>query len=240
MINNYTLFNSNHTANTNTRPSSDFSNQVVGEKQSSNSIDKNNATVVAPQKNLHLSSRAEKLNALSNEFFKGGALTVIDVNALVERTYELGFISKNDYLKLSENSVSNETDNKIEKTSSTTLIDYINEFKERLDKLDDKELEQATPEEKESLVAMIKSLNSAQRILSDVEEAKRLPNFKSDLKETILIFKDIISSQAFNTMALDDKVNLTNITKTLEIVDQLSPQRLNNKKVDQYIEISLK
>jgi len=240
MINNYSWFNPSHTINANTQPSGDFSSQVVGDKQSTNIIDKNNETVVVTQKNLHLSSRSEKLNALSNEFFKSGSFTSADVNALVERTYELGFISKNEYLKLSENSVPEEIDNKIDKTSTTTLIDYINEFKERLDKLDDKELEQASPEEKESLGAMKQALNSAKRILSDVEEAKLLPNFKSDLKDTILIFKDIISSQAFNTMALEDKVNLTNITKTLEIVDQLSPQRLNNKKVNQYIDISLK
>ena len=189
MINNNTWLNPTHTTSTNARTNSDYSSQVTNDKQSLNSFENSNTTAVVPQENLHLSSRAEKLNALSNEFFKSGALTAIDVNALVERTYELGFISKNEYLKLSENSVSEETGNKMEKTSTTTLIDYIYEFKERLDKLDDKELEQATPEEKESLAAMIKSLNSAQRILSDVEEAKRLPNFKSDLKETILIFK---------------------------------------------------
>ena len=240
MINNYSLFNANHTANTNTRTSNDFSNQVVGEKHSSNTIDRNDTTAVVPQINLHLSSRAEKLNALSNEFFKGSSLTAVDVNSLVERTYELGFISKNEYLKLSENTVSEEVDNRIEKTSTATLIDYINEFKERLDKLDNEVLEQASLEERDSLAAMKKSLDSAQSILSDVEEAKLLPNFKSDLEDTILIFKDIISSQAFNAMALDDKVNLTNITKTLEIVNQLSPQRLNNKKVNQYIDISLK
>jgi len=240
MINNYSWFNPTQTTNTNTRPSNDLTSQVIDGQQSSQVIEKNSASEGSPQKNLHLSSRAEKLSALSNEFFKGGKFTTADVNALIERTYEFGFISKAEYLKLSENTVTDETNVQPEKTSTTTLIDYINQFKERLDDLDEQELEQSSPEELESLVAMKKALTSAKSILTDVEQAKQLPNFKTDLQDTIVIFKEIISSEAFNTMTLEDKVNLTNVAKTLEIVDQLSPQRLNNKKVNQYIDISLK
>ncbi|MFT5755963.1 MAG: hypothetical protein ACI9LM_000675 [Alteromonadaceae bacterium] len=240
MINNKPWFNPIYTTNTNARTHSDLSSQAIDGQQSSTAVDKNNSPETSPQKNLHLSSRAEKLSALSNEFFKSGALTSADVDSLVERTYEFGFISKAEYLKLSENSVTDEVNTQPEKTSTLTLIDYISIFKERLDNLDDQELEQASPEEKESLAAMKKALTSAQSILTDVEQAKLLPTFKTDLQDTITIFKDIIASDAFNTMALDDKVNLTNIAKTLDIVDQLSPQRLNNKKVNQYIDISLK
>jgi hypothetical protein len=240
MINNYSWFNPTNTTNTSTRPSNDVSGQVIDGQQSSLPSDKNTTSETSSQKNLHLSSRAEKLSALSNEFFKGNGFTAADVNSLVERTYEFGFISKAEYLKLSEGTATDETNVKPETTSTTTLIDYISKFKERLDDLDDKEFEQASPEEQESLLAMKKALTSAQGILTDVEQAKLLPNFKADLQETIVIFKDIISSEAFNTMELDDKVNLTNVTKTLEIIDQLSPQRLNNKKVNEYIDISLK
>jgi hypothetical protein len=240
MINNYSWFNPTNTTNTTTRPSSDVSSQVIDGQKSPLPVDKHSASEASPQKNLHLSSRAEKLSALSNEFFKGNAFTAADVSSLIERTYEFGFISKEEYLNLSENKLSDEISDQPEKTSTTTLLDYINKFKERLDDLDDEEFEQASPEEQESLVVMKKALSSAQSILNDVEQAKLLPNFKADLQETMVIFKDIISSEAFNTMELDDKVNLTNVTKTLEIIDQLSPQRLNNKKVNEYIDISLK
>jgi len=237
MINN-TWFNPAPTVYT--PPSSDLSGQVIDEKKSSSSVDDNHMAADSSQKSVHLSNRAEKLSALSNEFFQGGTLASQDVDALIERTYEYGFISKSEYLKLSENSASETVNNQADKTSTTSLIDYINEFKERLNNLDETEFEQATPEEKESLTAMKKALDSAQSILSDIEQAKLSPNFKTDLQDTIIIFKDIINSEAFATMELDDKVNLTNVEKTLEIIDTLSPQRLTNKKVNQYIDISLK
>ena len=75
-------------------------------------------------------------------------------------------------------------------------------------------------------------------IISDVEEAKRESDFKESLQATLSTLKDTVEVPAFEKIPLDDKVGLSKVYQTLEIVDQLSPQRLNNAKLNKYIDLS--
>jgi len=195
--------------------------------------------------NLYLSNRAQKINAISKEFFSGDTLNFDDVESLKERVYQLGLISKNEYSSLT-NSLS-ETNNESSEHEDQTmsLVNYIGGLLERL-KTDDNENNDdeiqdsasSTAEQSKSLTALIKALESAKSILSNVEDAKRATDFKTTLQESLSLLKETIEAPSFEKIPLDDKIALSKVYQTLEIVDQLSPQRLNNDKINKYIDLS--
>ena len=77
-------------------------------------------------------------------------------------------------------------------------------------------------------------------MLSNIEEQKLQPDFQSTLKSTLALLNETISDPSFESLPLEDKVGLSKVHQTLEIVDRLSPQRLNNDKVNQYIKLAFK
>lgn len=202
---------------------------------------------------LYLSSKAQKLNALTDEFFSGKGISSFDVDALVERVYQYGLISKSEYSGLSDKNATNVnaigSGQPSEKISTQTLVDFIDDFQQRLEHSEDDDevssdttTEQAeqVEEENQALTDLKTALEQAKTILSDVELAKQSPDFKQNITQTIDTFKGIITTTAFEKMSLDDKVSLSNVEKTLEIIDKISPSRLSNSKVNQYMNISLK
>ena len=76
--------------------------------------------------------------------------------------------------------------------------------------------------------------------LKDIETAKVSPDFKESLNQTITALKDTIKTEVFERLPLDDKVNIVKITKSLDIIDKVTAQRLTNSKVNLYLDISMR
>jgi len=166
------------------------------------------------QNSLYLSSKSQKINSISKEFFSGNSLDFIDVEKLKERVYQLGLISKDEYSKLTKDSSSIDANSVANDNSTVGLTNFIGD--------------------------LITALKSAKSIISNVEDAKRETDFKATLHATIATLKTTIEDPTFDKVPLDDKVGLSKVYQTLEIVDQLSPQRLNNEKINKYIDLSFK
>ena len=198
------------------------------------------ASVTTNQNSLYLSSRSQKINALSKEFFSGDSLKFDDVESLKERVYQLGLISKDEYAKLTNTSSDIDTNTLNTDNSTLGLTEYMGDLITRLqaDENNDASDPESEEQRSETLSILIKALESAKAIISDVEEAKRETDFKESLQATLSTLKDTVEDPAFEKIPLDDKVGLSKVYQTLEIVDQLSPQRLNNAKLNKYIDLS--
>jgi len=119
-------------------------------------------TEIPTSSNLSLSTRSQKLNAISSEFFNGKAFSSIDTTKLIDRVYEYGLISKSEYNTLNE-STQNEGDSEAqESTSTASLQQFIDQFKERMGKVDG--FDQST---QESVVAL-KPSTSLTKLTSNV------------------------------------------------------------------------
>ena len=68
-------------------------------------MSKEKTSAVGAGENLILSSRSQKLNAISNEFFSQGNFTQIDSTALIERVHEYGLMNDDEYEQLTSNSL---------------------------------------------------------------------------------------------------------------------------------------
>jgi hypothetical protein len=236
-INSYTnLFNTSSSASSTTSSV----DEIIAEQKESivatQSVEQDNA-------NLYLSSRAQKIDSLSREFFSQGELNFTDIGALKERAYELGLISKQDFSHLTQSEVASTGVASDEEESNTSLVSFISDFLERLDETDPTETEEidseASEEESEALAALTEALLTAKTILTDIETAKNDPSFKESLTNTLSTLKETINADFFEKIPLDDRVSFTKTYQALDIIDKISPQRLTNDKINQYISIGL-
>ena len=212
--------------------------QAITEKHAESLAKSEEPAVV--DNSLYLSSRAQKINAISSEFFSGAELTFDDVGALKEKLYQFGLISKGEYATLNGTTAEATTNESSEITSTTTLTNFLGDFIERLNKDDSDENTDSDEEvtESETIVALTGALTSAKEILKNVEEQKQQTDFKTSLQGALALLKETINDKSFEKLPLDDKIGLSKVHQALEIVDKLSPQRLNNDKVNQYIKLS--
>jgi hypothetical protein len=238
VINDLGLYNSAFNNNSTVAQKSSDEIQALTEKYSEKSVKIEGADNTVD--NLFLSSKAQKISAISSEFFSGAELTFDDIGKLKEKLYQFGLISKGDYASLSSDIVNDSVSEKNETVSTTTLSSFIGDFVERLNKEDDNEKPEGDDEinESESIVALTAVLNTAKDIFANIEEQKNKADFKSSLQESLALLKETISDKSFSGLPLDDQIGLSKVYQALEIVDNLSPQRLNNDKVNKYIELS--
>lgn len=202
----------------------------------------NEVANVAPNNNIYLSDRSQKISNISQEFFSGGQLTFDDIGRLKDKLYQFGLISKNEHVSLTGVNETSEQQEVNEKISTITLSHFIGDFIERLnsDKKESKTDEEQPAEKSEAIIVFTKALTTAQEILNNVEDKKGEKDFKANLKESMSVIKSMINDESFAKLPLDDQTGLSKIHQALEIVDSLSPQRLNNAKVNQYIALSLR
>ncbi|WP_281556468.1 hypothetical protein [Thalassomonas sp. RHCl1] len=199
-------------------------------------------TSTAAGNNLFLSSKAEKINAISAEFFKKGPLTSVDVDKLVERAYEYGLISKAEYGHLAKTAQGEQSQEAETQTITASLAGFIEDFQQRFNSVDADEQsgESSQAEPTETEIEMNKALSSAQAILSDVEQAKKADNFQQSLSHAIATLTEVVQSDSFSQLPLDDRVGLSKSVQALEVVDKLTPQKQNNKFINRYLDISAK
>lgn len=241
MINNINLFNSLFNTGSAIPSNTSEVDEIVAAHKEDTSTSVQNTS--SNSSNLYLSSRSQKISSLSNEFFGQGGLNFDDVDSLKERVYQLGLISKEEYANLTHTELSDEELAASKDVSSQNIASFIGSFLERLDAIDVKAVTNADndeepEEESETLTALKSALSQAKTILIDVEEAKKSPEFKESLTSSLSLLKEVINTNAFEIMPLDDKVGLSKVYQALEIVDKISPQRLTNDKVNRYMQVA--
>ncbi|MDO6425877.1 hypothetical protein Q4489_02585 [Thalassotalea sp. 1_MG-2023] len=236
-INNYSTFFSGNTSNS---ASSEVDDIIASHKSTQEAAI--NSTE-SSQSHLFLSSKAQKISAIKSEFFSGDGVSFNDIETLKTRAYQLGLINKEEYGRLSNTEFSAEEIQASDDISTKGIANYITDFLQRLEESDagvsKESSDQEDGVESEALIALKSALTNARTIINDVENEKTSPEFKEMLMSTITTLKDTINASAFEKMPVDDNVGLTKVYQTLEIVDRISPQRLTNEKLNQYMSVSL-
>lgn len=131
MINNLGLYSTEYTNNSTVAQKNTPEIQAIIEQHAENSVKSESSAGIATN-NLFLSSRAQKINAISSEFFSGAQLTLDDVGKLKEKLYQFGLISEGDFAALTGGRVNEKNSEASEKMSTTTLTSFIGDFLERL------------------------------------------------------------------------------------------------------------
>lgn len=234
MINNINYYFTNFNLNSAKTSSSQEVEKIIEEHKASKTS--TNETASNIKESLYLSSRAQKIDTISTEFFNNGAISFNDVDALKERAYQLGLISKQEYAHLTDTELSVSDIQLNTKVSSQTLASFAGNLLQRLDETSDDDSD--TKENTKSLIAFKEALTTAKSILSDIDSAKNAPDFKKSLASALSLIKETINSDSFEMIPLDDKVGISKIYQSLDIVDKIIPERLSNAKVNRYIEIS--
>lgn len=242
MINNLGLFNSLFNTSSQVTSTSNSKVDTIIEEHKNKKTEAEEIKQTTDT-NLYLSSKSQKINALSNEFFNKKDLNFLDIEQLKERAYQFGLISKSEYSALSNAEVTNTNNELSNKTTTVSLSGFIDDFLKRLDVVNEEFEESDTQEDNESvahetLLALKTSLQTAKDILINVDEAKNKDSFKTSLNESLAFIKETINTDAFDKMKLDDKVGISKVYQALEIVNSITPQRLSNAKINRYIDLS--
>ncbi|WDE04063.1 hypothetical protein SG34_022270 [Thalassomonas viridans] len=241
-INAYTAQITNNRPDTVSTSEESASSAEVSLKENASSAGVVKESVAPAGKNLFLSSRAEKVNAISTEFFNKGVLSSVDIDKLVERAYEYGLISKADYSHLTKPSATEESGEVQAETLTASLADFIENFQHRFNSADAKEQkkEDSNDEPSKTEIEMNKALSSALNILSDVEQAKKADDFQQSISHAIATLSEVVQSDSFSQLPLDDRVGLSKSVKALETIDKLTPQKQTNQFINRYLDMSLK
>ena len=171
---------------------------------------------------VDLSSRSQKLAAITSEFFSGKDLTQLDINQLSQRLGEYGLISPEQHAKLNGSLKSN---NENAHQPSQKLSSFLNNLSNSAQA---KNLD-------ENLTA---SLENAEHILGNVNKAKEDEGFSRILEQTISEFDKFLSSEEFKGLTPADQHSFKTVSSALNIVDQITPKNLNNKQLNSYLSIA--
>jgi len=210
--------------------SNDIANNQVNDQntvQSPSTEIKNSKPAIGDVKtssidDVALSTRSQKLAAITSEFFSGKDLTQLDIGQLAQRLDEYGLISQEQHTKLSTNLKSN---NENANQPSQKLSSFLNNFSNSAQA---KDLD-------ENLTA---SLSNAEHILKNVNRAKEDEGFSRILDQTINEFDKFLASDEFKQLTPADQQSFKTVSGALTIVDQITPKNLNNKQLDSYLAIA--
>jgi hypothetical protein len=245
VINNLNLYSAVLNNNSTVAQKNTAEIEAISKKHADSSVE--NEKPASIDNNIYLSNRAQKTSAISSEFFSGAPLTFDGLEKLKEKLYQFGLISKDAYSALTHSNVGDkktEVSDASEKNPMITLTSFIGDFIERLNKEDaedeTKEIKDDSATESKTIIALTGALNAAKKILTNVEEQKVQTDFKTTLKDALVVLKEVTNDQSFEKLPIDDRVGLSKVYQALEIVDRLSPQRLNNNKVNQYLKLSFR
>lgn len=218
----------NSLINTTNLSSQGAKNTAVAQTEQVKVDDSKNKSVRLEGSEIVVSSRAQKLKALADEFFSGG-INSANLDALKERAYEYGLLSKHQFNSLTNASNKVET-NQPEKTSQS-LADELNKVKTQIEKRN-----KEVPEDKRQDVSSVTNvLTRVSSILTDPEEAITNEQFKSQIATAIKDLKGIIDSVTFGNLPLNERASITNSASALSVIESLAPRNLSNEKVNQYL-----
>lgn len=219
----------NSLGNTSTSLASNNESQVAAVKkaQPSQYVSKDKTSETGAGESLKLSSRSQKLQAISAEFFSNGNFTQIDTKKLIEKVHEYGLISDKEYQSLGANPLFKKVDKEADDKKVVSLVDHLRDVKKAVDKTD-------TKENKELSIGLTKAIT----ILSDVEKAKSSPTFKQDIQSAMAQLDKLTESDSFKKLDQKYKDAIEGSAAALDVIDKISPKRLSNPFINRYLDFS--
>ena len=174
----------------------------------------------ASRENIELSTRAQKIQKLSEEFFPTGPQSLKITPAFIGRLNEFGFLSDNEAKELSSSAIP-------EEDGPTPNLEELSVFVDRLSDQIKKE------DPKGELVSL---LEKSKYILDNLDSASS--SFMAiDIKEVVSELTQYQSSEAVQRLSIDDRASLNQLEAALKIADKLNPENLSSRKVSHYLSV---
>ena len=170
--------------------------------------------------NIELSTRAQKIQKLNEEFFSGGPQSLKITPAFIERLKEYGFLSAEEASKLSPTSVS---DNEELTGTLGELTDFIDRFNSQLKDVDSND-------------SLIITLQKAKSIINNFDGSTP-STMATDIKTVTAELSQYRNSEAAGSLSEEDQKSLKQLELTLKIADKLNPENLSSQKVNHYLSV---
>lgn len=204
----------------NDAPIKQDNSQGVTVKTANDSIDKSGAVETSSdnQRSVELSTRAQKIQKLNEEFFPAGPQSVKITPAFIERLTEYGFLSKDEASKLSPSVAASH-----DSPASTLgeLTSFIDRFSDEMNATD--------PEN-----SLITTLQKAKSIINNFDGSKPSA-MANDIKTVTAELTQYSNSTAAQTLNGGDKASLDQLELALKIADKMNPESLSTRKVNDYL-----
>jgi len=170
-----------------------------------------------------LSSEAQQLQKLREEFFSSGPIRFSDISALVQRLEEYGFINEAEAQSLNTGGRGGRP---IE--GNTSELDRINDFIEQLSG----ELRADTPDS-----PLIDTLEQANELIDNFDSLQS-PQRSADIKTTLAELSQFLESDAANSLEDDNLSRLEQLQQALRIADRLQPGDLSSQDLNRYLSLA--
>jgi hypothetical protein len=180
--------------------------------------------------NVSLSTRAQKLNLIANEFFTSSS---IDMDELVERIYEYGLITDTQYSALGGGEEASTGD-----SATDSVIEYIGNLTENLSELSDEQTFNGI-----TLAELKEALNDSKDIILNVSSTEMSSSLSQSIAENKLVLAEVYDSEEFGEMSEDDQLTMASVIKTLSVIEALSSYsststQTENSLLSSYLDVS--
>jgi len=168
---------------------------------------------------VEISTRSQKIQKLSQEFFPGGAQEIRITPAFISRLQEYELISASEAASLnaSKGIADEETAD-----SLGELADFVDSFSEKLEK-------------QESDTSLIATLNQASLVLNSWEDNNRA---NSDaLNNVVQELSLVTASEEFEAFSVEERKSLLELELAMNVAQRLSPESNVSEKVNQYLSV---
>lgn len=206
----------------NDTPIKQDNSQEVAVKTTNNSAEKSAPvdTLSDNQRGLELSTRAQKIQKLNEEFFPAGAQSVKITPAFIERLNEYGFISNDEAIKLSPSIASSD---EVPARTLGELSSFIDRFSD--------DMKESNPDN-----SLITTLQKAKSIIHNFDGSKP-SSMASDIKTVTAELNQYSKSTAAQTLSDDEKTSLNQLELALKIADKMNPENLSSSKINDYLSV---
>lgn len=180
---------------------------------------KSNGTAVADAEqtdnNVQLSTRAQKIQKLNEEFFPSGPKNIRITPDFVARLQEYGLISAADAESLSPGN-----------SESTSSLEELSLFAERYSS----RLEEEDPDSN-----LITTLNKANSIIDAWESSD--PNSMAELNTVLVALTEFNDSPMQETLNYDDQKSMRELELAMNIAQKLNPESNVSQEINSYLNI---
>jgi len=166
---------------------------------------------------IKLSSRAQKVQMLNEEFFSGGPTSVTITPELIQRLYEYGFITESEANNLDGGKTKNE------ETTGT-----LGELSADIEDLSDR-LKNDKPED-----SLIDILTRADAIINNFDGSKP-SSLTNDIKLVSAELNAYLESVDAKQLTDLEKKSMDKLSLALTIADKLNPNNISSQKLNSYL-----
>ena len=195
------------------------STSSIGKSDTADSSNKTDDSGTA--KDINISTRAQKLQELSKDFFPSGPQSLKVTPQFIQRLQEYGFISAAQAEKLSP---------QLKSSTAQSGTKTVAELKGFIETLNNK-LEKESPNH--SLIDVLKESKSVLESFDKTLTSPKQTNYTSLINK----LTEFANSSDTNTLNQSDKNALQTLAVTLTIADKLGPAESTTKEINQYLSI---